>query len=131
MKAAQADSDKINWGGNGLEIFRSTVMSLSAAAADNSPVAIERDLEIKSVKLVVVAAPDADAAIRIGDGAGVATYLTYTVTNGLAAGIYDITSELTEANVDAGVVLDFSTDGGATAAGTAALAIVVGPRDVS
>ena len=117
------------WDGAMPVVVASGEMSLSSAAT-SAGFMVPFDATIVSAKISVIASPDATAVVHFGTSSDADHYLTsgHTLANGAAVELVDVTASLTDTAVVAGEIIEFSTDGGATAAGLVGMAIVLSPN---
>lgn len=108
----------------------SPLLSLSTAASADGQFMVPFDATIVAVMANITELPD-DAAglLNIGSNADADKFLDdYSIATDADTGLVDLVDELVTDEVDAGDVIEFSTDGGATSTGSVAVTLVLAPR---
>lgn len=111
-------------------VINSPAMALDSAATHQAPFVMPCNGEIVQATVNLIQAPaGAAAALQFGTRADATAFESYSIATSHATGALDIPlSGFAETDVSKGDVVEFSTDGSATASGIVAATLVIMPR---
>ena len=130
-KLSEARSDKIEWGGGGIFMPHSGIITLSTAQANTAPFVAPCAGKIIVAEANLIVTPGtAGAVLQIGKYGSAVFYGAHTFALGAATGRIDVLASFTNTTVAKGEVIVFGTDGAATSTGLAAITIIINPFDL-
>lgn len=112
-----------------LVLHNSEALALDSAQSDQNPLYFPFPAIIVSASIIVPTAPDSDAVVQIGTTSDNTHFDAHTLASASTSNGDRVDNiDLSNAEIDAGDIVVFGSDGGSTSSATAHVTLVIAPR---